>query len=100
MSWVALIGAGASLAAGSMQKGGGGGAGAASAPAPSVPMDFSPEFGAVTFGPRYLGTDAVAAAPTIETAIKTQSWVKVALWGIAGLVGIVAIAALVRRKKG
>ena len=66
--------------------------------APDGPLSNTGTFGNVTFGAKYIGSDAVAAAPTIIQA-ENQSWTKYIPWMIGGGVALFALLFLGLRKR-
>ena len=61
-------------------------------------MSNTGTFGAVTFGPKYIGADSVAAAPKIIAA-ENQSWTKFIPWIGGGCVALFALLFFAIKRK-
>ena len=92
MSWAA-----AATAAGSVASGLLGGGGGSSAPDIAPPVNVSSQMGDVRFGDKILGSDALAAAPSIADA-QSGSVVRWLPWAIGGAVVLVLGLALIHRR--
>jgi hypothetical protein len=66
--------------------------------APAGPISNTANFGAVNFGAKYIGSDAVAAAPTIIAA-EDKSWTKYIPWAVGGVVALFALILFAGRRR-
>lgn len=92
MSWAAVAGTAGSLI--SSQMGGGGGGGAAS----PMATPSNTNFGAVTFGAKNIGTDAINAQPLLADAQAGNTWQRFIPWMVGGLVAVFALIVLSGRR--